>query len=506
MSLPAHYRATIFTKSTQAIAFLIEIGYVEVKIAARLSEPIASPEAPFSGQSEPAESFDAVLREVKEELRGQESAAEMRAREKSIQETPEGQSARLQPDEDKTEEGAKKADASKGGQKADESKADESKAGAGKAEASKESEKPKSADAARSEKKKEDLEEKSGEAHNGSIAPKGAKVRSLDELFSVIPDQGLRFPEKEVKRLLTEKESADSPRKALAPEGLELKAFVKQILRPEEPLDRKIPAGKGRETAARPENSAQEKESRWNKLSQESPRVSTEELLTRMRALEEPRQNSREAAAERLDIFKNTDARSRDKVVIRAEERNFHGSKEEGNSSLLFSQQVHVRQGEALRTEAMRTLDPRDFKGMLEKARFELEDTGRSTASIRLRPESLGVMTVNLETRGETVKGSVIVESQAALKAVERELETLRADLRLQGISVTEFSVKIKESFFSSQEFSRESGFEMTGQFQPGRDQEPAESGFFHFNGYHFEENTEPYNNQHSTGLINVSA
>jgi len=487
MSRKLHARDTIFRKSAQANAFLIEIWDVELKIAAASAEPIASSPEPFGGQEVPEHSFDSVLRDVKEELQ-QESARELRARENAVQESPGSQSARLK---DKGDSDARKETDVQ--QKADPRKETERK----ETEKKEKSEEPTRAQVQSAEKEVQPRKPRSPSA-----------VEELaTALLSAFPTERAR--DDKSPRFLTGKETPEILRKVAFSEKPEMPPLPVALLRQDPILGR--PAAVLQEVRSdKPGREVDEKSRRPVKEAREVVRLSTEELLGRLRLAEDTRQNSRDSAAEKIEVFKNTESRSRDKVVLRLEERGFSGaSKEEGsNQSFLFSQQLQVRQGELQRVDAMRTLDPRDFKGMLEKARFDLEDTGRSTASIRLRPESLGVMTVNLETRGETVKGSVIVESQAALKAVERELETLRADLRLQGISVTEFSVKVRESFFSSQEFARDqNGFEMSGQFQRGREQESAaDPGFFHLNGYSFEENTESYSSEQNAGLINVSA
>ena len=66
---------------------------------------------------------------------------------------------------------------------------------------------------------------------------------------------------------------------------------------------------------------------------------------------------------------------------------------------------------------------------LVQKAFLELKGDGQSTATIRLNPQHLGRMTLNLQVTHNHVSAQVLVDSEAALRAVKGEMDTLRGEL-----------------------------------------------------------------------------
>ncbi len=89
------------------------------------------------------------------------------------------------------------------------------------------------------------------------------------------------------------------------------------------------------------------------------------------------------------------------------------------------------------------------FQDLVEKARLNIGSDGRSSASIRLNPASLGSMTLNLKVTDNQVEARLVVDNQAARKIMQEELENLKIELKNQGINVDHFEIKVRESFTS---------------------------------------------------------
>ena len=86
------------------------------------------------------------------------------------------------------------------------------------------------------------------------------------------------------------------------------------------------------------------------------------------------------------------------------------------------------------------------FQELVQAARLQLNADGSSIASIRMHPEHLGRLTLHLQVRENQVHAQAVVESEAARKLVENEIDALRSELRRQGIQVESVSVRVRES------------------------------------------------------------
>jgi len=90
--------------------------------------------------------------------------------------------------------------------------------------------------------------------------------------------------------------------------------------------------------------------------------------------------------------------------------------------------------------------DNRDlFNDLVEKARMNFGADGKSSASIRLRPEHLGNITLNLRMDKNQLEASVVVENKTAARLMQDELEHLRTELKFHGIQVDQLAVRIRE-------------------------------------------------------------
>ncbi|MCB1168189.1 MAG: flagellar hook-length control protein FliK, partial [Leptospiraceae bacterium] len=90
--------------------------------------------------------------------------------------------------------------------------------------------------------------------------------------------------------------------------------------------------------------------------------------------------------------------------------------------------------------------DRKQFQEMVEQARVRLSADGKSTASIRMNPENLGRMHLDLVMKDNVLSGRLLVENHAAFKHIKDEIEGLRAELAKHGIQLEGLSVKTRET------------------------------------------------------------
>lgn len=139
-------------------------------------------------------------------------------------------------------------------------------------------------------------------------------------------------------------------------------------------------------------------------------------------------------------------------------DRDKHSSNKNHSESLKWNAgQGEVRGDEFRATESRAMFQPtRDgesvragskdlFNSLVQKAKVNLGNDGKSSASIRLRPESLGQLTMNLNIHHNRVEARLVVESEAARKFLMDELEVLRHELKGHGIHVEQFSIRIRD-------------------------------------------------------------
>lgn len=130
------------------------------------------------------------------------------------------------------------------------------------------------------------------------------------------------------------------------------------------------------------------------------------------------------------------------------------GRDEHVRSRLLNDMQTG-QTGERARVGAERVFSVRDdaatrentklFNELVQKAVVNLRSDGGSTASIRMTPESLGSVTLNLQINRTEVFAQVVVESDAARKLVTDELDRMRTELKAHGINVETVRVSVRE-------------------------------------------------------------
>lgn len=85
------------------------------------------------------------------------------------------------------------------------------------------------------------------------------------------------------------------------------------------------------------------------------------------------------------------------------------------------------------------------FSKLVERAKINVALDGSSTASMRLKPEQLGNVTLNLRVVGSQVEAKLIVESEHVKKMMKEEIEQLAVELKRQGFSVDAIEIRVRE-------------------------------------------------------------
>lgn len=85
------------------------------------------------------------------------------------------------------------------------------------------------------------------------------------------------------------------------------------------------------------------------------------------------------------------------------------------------------------------------FNSLVKKAKMTMGPDGRSSASIRLKPEILGNLTMDIRVIGNRVEAKLLVESDVAMKWIRDEIDGLKHELKGHGIQVDTFSVRVRE-------------------------------------------------------------
>ena len=97
------------------------------------------------------------------------------------------------------------------------------------------------------------------------------------------------------------------------------------------------------------------------------------------------------------------------------------------------------------------------YDRLVQKAKVNLRSDGSSSASIHMRPRSLGKMTLNIEVFQKHVQAQFIVECSSGLKHIlMEELNYFQEELQRQGIQADSLVVRVRDSLESQSPFARD--------------------------------------------------
>jgi len=100
------------------------------------------------------------------------------------------------------------------------------------------------------------------------------------------------------------------------------------------------------------------------------------------------------------------------------------------------------------------------FNQLVEKAKINYGSDGSSSASIRLKPDQLGNVTLNLKVHGNVVEARLLVENDSVKKLVKEEVDHLQKELKRQGFSVDAIEIRVREPQTESQTAFNPGAFE----------------------------------------------
>jgi flagellar hook-length control protein FliK len=91
--------------------------------------------------------------------------------------------------------------------------------------------------------------------------------------------------------------------------------------------------------------------------------------------------------------------------------------------------------------------DPEEMKAnmdkLVQKAKIQIINEGRSQAEIRLNPMELGRMVLKISVQNDKVQGKVLVDSETVKAALQNDLSSLKEDLRAQGLDLQSLTIDV---------------------------------------------------------------
>lgn len=136
-----------------------------------------------------------------------------------------------------------------------------------------------------------------------------------------------------------------------------------------------------------------------------------------------------------------------------------------------FTKAANNVEGNVAKTMAVETSDKTgwvkitnmdNIQETLHKHMVQLKDKGKSTLTVQLQPEELGKMKIQLEMTEGILKGTILVENDAARNALQQHIQSMRNQIKNQGIMLESLEVNIgNDSFHEFQQQADEQRFQM---------------------------------------------
>jgi flagellar hook-length control protein FliK len=80
---------------------------------------------------------------------------------------------------------------------------------------------------------------------------------------------------------------------------------------------------------------------------------------------------------------------------------------------------------------------------LVQKAKIQIINQGKSSAEIRMNPQDLGRMILKISVNKDKVEGKILVDSEAVKSVLQADLNNLREELRNQGLSLESLSIDV---------------------------------------------------------------
>ncbi|TGL64607.1 flagellar hook-length control protein FliK [Leptospira sarikeiensis] len=131
------------------------------------------------------------------------------------------------------------------------------------------------------------------------------------------------------------------------------------------------------------------------------------------------------------------------------------------------NQEVSGQNTKSSKTNSTATMDrsqmKENFQRLVQSARLNIVENGRSEATLRLNPRELGRVSLQISVEDNKVQGKILVESDQVLKLFTGDLEQLRKDFKEQGLDLQSLIIELEDSFQMSYDGQDSSRFKEEG-------------------------------------------
>lgn len=87
-----------------------------------------------------------------------------------------------------------------------------------------------------------------------------------------------------------------------------------------------------------------------------------------------------------------------------------------------------------------------NFQRLVQSAKLNIVENGRSEATLRLNPRELGRVSLRISVEEDRVQGKIVVESDQVRRLFAGDLEQLKKDFRDQGLQLESLSIEVEDS------------------------------------------------------------
>lgn len=114
------------------------------------------------------------------------------------------------------------------------------------------------------------------------------------------------------------------------------------------------------------------------------------------------------------------------------------------------NQEVSGQNSKTSKTNPGSTMDrsqmKENFQRLVQSAKLNIVENGRSEATLRLNPRELGRVSLRITVEDDKVQGKILVESDQVRKLFAGDLEQLRKDFKEQGLDLQSLIVESEDS------------------------------------------------------------
>ena len=123
---------------------------------------------------------------------------------------------------------------------------------------------------------------------------------------------------------------------------------------------------------------------------------------------------------------------------------------------------------------------------LVRKANVQIGQQGNASAQIRMNPDHLGFMSVDMKVEQNRVVLKILVDREDVLEQLKKDLDVLRAEFGKSGLQIDSLSLKLRESFNTafqsdtqdSKDFSFQ-GSDDQRRDESARDRQDSAGGYF---------------------------